>query len=446
MEFQPIRNDRPGSSELEPFWRYRDSKTGRIDRAYSQQLAELQALLDVSRELGATTELMPLLQKVESTLRQVLDCERVTIFLYDKPTDELYSLVATGEELISFSAKLGIAGEAFQTKSLINIADAYADRRFNPEIDRKTGFRTRNILTFPMRSYDGSMIGVLQALNKRKGSFDSRDERHAADAGMLAGVAIQRQMLLEAYAKKQQMERDLSLARDIQRKLLPKANPDIPGYQIAGWNKPVEMTGGDFYDYIPVGEGRWGILMADVMGHGIGPALIVSECRALVRALALSCCDPVKILTQVNRVLCEDLDFGRFVTTFFGVLDPSDHCLHYLSTGQGPLLHYDQASGTCREIPATTHPLGIVPDFGQQACEPIALQPRDMLVLTTDGFFEWTNPGGEQFGAERLSRLICDYRDSSPEAIIERIYQQALEFGAGVPQADDLTAVIVKRV
>jgi len=305
-----------------------------------RQITDLHTLLEVARELGATMELMPLLRKVEWAVRQVLDCDRVTVFLHDPGTDELFSLVATGAEQIRFAAHLGIAGEAFQGRRLVTVHDAYADKRFNRAIDKATGYRTHNILTFPMQGYDGSVVGVLQALNKRDGVFDGVDEERAADLGRLAGVAIQRQMLLDEFAHKQRLERDLALARDIQQRLLPKSDPKVPGYAIAGWSKPADATGGDCYDYVPLEDGRLGIFLADATGHGIGPALIVSECRALIRALGTSVDDPAAILRRANILLNADLDSGRFVTTFFGVLEPSGHTLPYLSAGQGPVLHY----------------------------------------------------------------------------------------------------------
>lgn len=446
MEYGLIHANQRSSPDFEPFGRFGDSGATMANMALDRQLADLNALLEVSHELGATTELMPLLQKVECALRQVLDCERGTVFLYDKETNELYSLVATGEETIRFPANLGIAGQAFQTGSPINVKNAYSNPHFNPAIDRKTGYHTRSLLTFPMRGYDGSIVGVLEALNKRGGTYDNLDEERAADLGMLAGVAIQRQMLLDEYAKKQQMERDLALARDIQQKLLPKSNPEVSGYEIAGWNKPADATGGDCYDYIPLQDGRHCILMADAMGHGIGPALIVAECRALVLALASTSNDPAKIMGQVNQMMTEDLDSGHFVTTFFGVLDPFEHCVRYLSAGYGPLLHYRRAKGECRKFTATTCPLGIVTDFEHLASESIALEPGDLLVLTTDGFYEWTNPDGELFGIKRLSAVIHEYRDHSPDEIIGQLYRKVLEFGAGAPQSDDLTAVIIRRV
>jgi len=416
------------------------------DPAHDRQLSDLNALLGVSRELGATIELLPLLHKVEHAVRQVLRCERGTVFLFDQSCHELYSLVATGDEQIRFSAKLGIAGESLQTRSLINVPDAYADARFNSAIDRATGYRTRNLLTFPMMGHDGKSVGILQALNKHVGGFDSSDEQRAADLGSLAGVAIQRQMLLNEYAQKQQLDSDLALARDIQQSLLPKNNPVVEGYEIAGWNNPADATGGDCFDYVELECGRLiGILLADVTGHGVGPALLASECRALVRALASSSSDPAGILIRANHLLTQDLDSGRFVTTFFGVLDPSIHIIRYLSAGQGPLLHYQRATGHCREIAATTYPLGIVSEIDVTTCQILAMQPGDIFVLATDGFFEWADPSKEQFGAHRVAEAIHAHRDCTPEQIIRELHRRVVDFGRGAPQEDDITAVIVKR-
>ena len=197
-------------------------------------IADLTHLLDVSRQLGATVELQPLLESIERAALKVLGCERASVFLYDRTANELYSKLATGVEEIRFPADRGIAGEAAQQRTTINVEDAYADDRFNPDVDRQTGFRTRSLLTVPMSGYDGSLMGVLQVLNKRGGAFTTSDEHLAHTVGALAGVALQRQLLLEAYAEKQKLEHDLSLAREIQQSALPTAPPRLDGFDIAG--------------------------------------------------------------------------------------------------------------------------------------------------------------------------------------------------------------------
>ncbi len=412
---------------------------------YRRQVANLTTLLEISKGLAASTELQPLLEQIEQATLSVLDCERATVFLYDAATDELYSQVATGEVGIRFSAKLGIAGEAARTRSIINVPDAYADARFNQAVDKKTGFQTRNLISFCLTGYDGKVVGVLQALNKRGGPFVAVDEELAVTLSSLAGVVVQRQMLLDEYAAKQKMESDLALARDIQQSLLPESAPIIKGYDMAGWNKPADATGGDCYDFIELEDNQWGFVVADATGHGIGPALCVSECRALLRALILSSADLQAGMQRTNAQLAYDMPTGRFVTTFYGVLDPKEDCIQYISAGHGPLLLYQAASDGRIELPASTFPMGISPEMDTELPEPIRLQPRDVFLAITDGFFEWMNHQDEQFGLDRVFDLLKENPQASSAELIEILHEAVVQFGQGTPQADDLTAIILRR-
>ncbi|MBN2562146.1 MAG: SpoIIE family protein phosphatase [Phycisphaerae bacterium] len=411
-----------------------------------KQIADFQAVLDVSRELAGTTELTPLLQKIERAALQVLECERATVFLYDRQTNELYSRMATGVDEIRFSADQGIAGEVMQTGKVINVQDAYADSRFNPEIDRKTGFRTRNMITFPLLGFDNAIVGVLQVLNKSSGSFSPWDDQLVETFGAQTGVAIQRQLLLEQYAEKQRIQADLNIARDIQQGLLPKAAPAVPGFDIAGWNKPADETGGDSYDYLALGDGSVAITIADATGHGIGPALVIAECRALFRATVGLSRDLRAVVGRVNDLLCDDLPADRFVTAFFGVLSPEDNTLSFLSAGHGPLIKYIRATDEVVELPASSFPLGIMPKVEYDPPERFTLRPGDMMVLVTDGFFEWTGANGEQFGVSRLYAVLRENRDRAGDEIIHALHEAVLSFAAGTPQEDDLTAVIIKKL
>ncbi|MBN1510801.1 MAG: SpoIIE family protein phosphatase [Phycisphaerae bacterium] len=411
-----------------------------------QQIADLKVLLDVSHEIGSTLELDPLLGQIEQAALRVLGCERATVFLYDRPRGELYSTVATGTGEIRFPVTRGIAGEAARSGGIINVPDAYADARFNPDVDKATGFRTRNLLTFAMTGIDGQVVGVLQVLNKRGGPFGPTDESLAGTLSSLAGVALQRQMLLDEYAEKQKLQRDLAIARDIQQSLLPDADPQVPGYDIAGWNKPADETGGDCYDFIELPDGRLVVLIADATGHGIGPALVMAEVRALVRALASTTNDLGVVMRETNRILHHDLDAGRFVTTFCGVLDPAANRLDYVSGGHGPLLLYRHEDGSEHKLPATTVPLGILPEIDAAPAEPIHLAPKDVFLLVTDGFFEWTNEQDEQFGVERIFELLRKHDDLSAASLIHRMHDTVAAFGRRTGQADDLTAILIRRL
>lgn len=415
------------------------------DPGNTKLLSDLNALISIARQLGGTLDLDVLLASIEKAALDLLDCERVSVLIYDRDTDELYSRLSTGGDHIRFPADRGIAGETARTTVTINVPDAYADSRFNPEVDKSTGFRTHNILSLAMDGYDGRLIGVLQFLNKRRGAFVARDERLAYTFGALAGVAIQRQLLLEESALRQKMERDLDLARTIQKGCLPDANPEVDGYDIVGWNQPADQTGGDFYDFIRLGQREVGLLLADASGHGIGPALVVAECRALIRGLATTTMDLNQIILEANSVLVQDLGDGRFVTACLAVLDSENGTVRYISAGHAPSLLYVSAEDRFEEIPASGGPLGIMPDFRWEAPPPFTLQRGDLLILFTDGFHETRRPDKELFGVERVLAVIRSYRDAPAAEIIRQLHEAVASFSEGAPQQDDLTAVVVKR-
>lgn len=407
---------------------------------------ELKLLLDVSSRLGAPLALRPLLDHIEHAALAVLNCERATVFLYDEPRDELRSQVATGVQELRFPATSGIAGTVVKTGQIINVPDAYADKRFNRDIDKQTGFRTRNLLTVPLTGQDGSRVGVLQVLNKDGGAFSEHDEELARTLSTVAGVALQRQMLLDEYAEKQRLAHELGVAREIQQAQLPTEQPKLNGYDIAGWNRPATETGGDCFSFIPMPDGRLGLMLADATGHGIGPALMVAEWRALTRAMVHLCDDVAVITKHVNDVLGEDLPPDRFVTAMFGFLEPTSGQIDYIAAGQGPLLHYHAHSDSVEAINATTFPLGIIEnaEFGPPAI--ISMAVGDMLLLATDGFYEWHNPAREEFGAHRVSELMRKHRDRPAVEIIDVLQREAERFGGEVAQEDDLTAILIKRV
>jgi phosphoserine phosphatase len=372
----------------------------------------------------------------------VLDCERATIFLYDAEHDELYSRVAKGVEDIRFSAKLGIAGTVAQKRLCVNVPDAYADERFNKEVDKQTGFRTHNLLTFPLENLQGELIGVLQALNKANRPFDNDDEELARTLSAQAGVALDRGRLIEEFAEKQRMARDLDIARSIQRSLLPDENPIVPGFEIAGWSQSADETGGDTYDFFPLDDGRLALILADATGHGIGAALVIAQCRSLFRAMLSVTHDLPTIARGVNDLLADDLASDRFVTAFIGILDPTEGLVEYIAAGQGPLIMLGPDGVESR--PATSMPFAVVEDLEYDAAR-FELARGAMLILMTDGFYEAARPEGELFGETRVIDFIRERPGVPLEELISQLHVEIERYVAGAPQADDLTAVVIRR-
>jgi phosphoserine phosphatase len=287
---------------------------------------------------------------------------------------------------------------------------------------------------------------VLQLLNKRGGAFTNSDEDLALVLNSLIGVAIQRQLLLDEYAEKQRIVHDLSIAREIQQSLLPESAPQLENFDIAGWNEPANETGGDCYDFIELDADRVVILLADATGHGVGPALIASECRALIRALASVTDDTAEILHKANDILRGDLSPGRFLTAFVGLLDARNATLTYVSAGQAPLLVLSSGFTERTVLEANTAPLGIIPFFSPPEVSRLEFQPDDLFILLSDGFFEWQNPSTEEFGVDRTFDHFASHSSQTCEDAIVSLYDAVLTFSEGIEQSDDLTAVLIRRI
>ena len=273
-------------------------------------------------------------------------------------------------------------------------------------------------------------------------------------SGFIAG-AVAREIrkyvqaaLQEAKTRQQlqQVQHDLEIARSIQQSLLPRVRPHLAGFEIAGWNLSADSTGGDFFDWKQLPDGRLVVTMADVTGHGIGPAILASICRAYSRA-SFNVCDSLPtILQRINESFGEDLTEGNFATFVAVICQPDKDQVQLFSAGHGPLFAYSSSANRFEEIVPQSIPLGLMSDLEVDAPRMIDLQPGDLLLLITDGFFEWENTADEAFGTERASETIRRASHLPPEEIIAELYSAVLAFSNGSKQRDDLTAVVIKRV
>ncbi len=408
-------------------------------------VASLWRLLNITRQLARPIELEAALSNVVEVARDVLAADRGTVFLYDQDRDELYLKVATAEEEIRFAADKGIAGECAQSRLCINVSDCYNDSRFNREIDQQTGYKTRCLLSVPLIGIDEELVGVLQVLNKQDDQvFGSIDEEIAMALGAQCAVTIQRANLIEEYREKERMERDLAIARDIQQGVFPDVMPSMNGYELAGWSQPAEETGGDIYDAIALDEHRVLILLGDATGHGIGPALCVTQVRSMCRMAARLQTGLEATMMHINDQLEADLSAGRFVTAFLGVLDARDNRIRYCAAGQAPLLYLKAGDDTVTLLNSTLMPLGIMPGLEVDNAESLQLEPGDLFVIMSDGIFE-AHRGSELFGVERVCDFLLKHRELGAAELIGGLDGVLREFMDGTPQADDMTVVVVKR-
>ncbi len=411
-------------------------------------------LLEVSRKLAGPSTLKELLGLVIDVGRSVLDTDRGTVFLYDPSTQELFTTVATGVKKIRIGINIdSIVGTCALDRRIVNVPDCYADPRFNREVDRETGYRTDCLIAVPLVGLDDELVGVMQLLNPKKGCFDAFDEQIAETLASQAAVAIQRARLMDDRMAKLKLEADLDIARQIQLEVLPKQLPVCQGYDLADYSKPAEQTGGDIYDVVAL-DGATGtsvdssdllLLLADATGHGIGPALSVTQVRAMLRIALRYSKDLETLVRHINSQLTVDLASDRFITAFVGVLDPRHHRVRYFSYGQGPLLLYQAATGQSHWFNASSPPFGIIDDPPKRIPEPIDLAPGDIFILLTDGFYEYQNEQDEQFGPERVAQVVGSHCEQSAMDIIQHLLDGVQRFAGSAAQTDDLTALVLKR-
>jgi serine phosphatase RsbU (regulator of sigma subunit) len=272
-------------------------------------------------------------------------------------------------------------------------------------------------------------------------------------AGVIAGTVAREvekyvtAALREAETKRrvERLQHDMNVARSIQQSLLPRNVPTIKGFELAGWNLPAEETGGDFYDWQVFPNGKTVLILADVSGHGLGPAMLAAVCRAYARA-SLSIQDGLlTAMGRINAALVDDLTPGRFATLVAAVCSPDSSRVELLSAGHGPLFVYVFREDRMESMGAQALPLGIAPALSADPPRDLNLSEGDLLVLVTDGLCEWENAAGQQFGAERLEQVVRHVRQKNPKEIIDELYKAALEFSGGTEQQDDVTAIILKR-
>jgi phosphoserine phosphatase RsbU/P len=414
----------------------------------ARRVDSLHRLLEVSRSLAAEVDLDRILSTITREACHALDCDRATIYQYDSEAAELYTRIATELEVASIRKPLsqGISGMVAAERVIANVSDPAADPRWDSSIDAATGYHTRNILAAPLIApHDGSLLGVLQLLNKQGGSFDAIDEELLVAFGQHAAVSLDRARMIEEIKGQQATQASLNVAREIQRGFMPRELPVIPGYEVASWWYPNEAVGGDYCDVLKLQDGRTGLVIADVSGHGLGPALLMASVRAALRALTLDHSSSEVLLNLLGRSLGDDLQDGRFITIVLAALDAKAHRLEYANAGHAPALYYRASSDEFAQLESTGLPLGVLerPEYPQGP--PLQLVPGDLLILCTDGIVEAMDADYKQFGVARLQHIVRTYKSESVAQMVEHIGAEVTQHYVGDSPPDDLTILALRR-
>ncbi|HUE13861.1 MAG TPA: GAF domain-containing SpoIIE family protein phosphatase [Planctomycetaceae bacterium] len=416
--------------------------------ASRQQQDALLRLLDLTCELAGHHSLDQILRTVTNGACEALGCERASLYLYDADRQEIYTRIATELEIeeIRTSIDRGVTGWVARNREVANIADPASDPRWNSTFDKRTGFHTRTILAAPIISpHEGRLIGVLQLLNKLDGPFGPFDEQIIRAFAAHAATALERASLVADAQRSHELQTAVNMGRRIQQSFLPRHLPKIAGYDVAAWWRPAESVSGDYYDVIPLPDGRLGLIVADVSGHGVGPSLLMASVRAMVHVLARMSSDPSQIVSRLAEMIAPDLDEGRFLTFLLVALDPAMHELTYCNAGHGPALLYHRATESFQVLNSTSLPLGFLTEFGTRDGSKLVMGPGDLLVLATDGLIELQNENHEMFGRARLEGLIREHCTLAVQDLVMVIQDAVAEFLGDCNPLDDVTLMVVER-
>ena len=405
---------------------------------------DMGVILEVTRALAAPFDLTTMLTTVTSAARQVLNAERSSVWLHDAGAAELVLKVSSDISDVRIPVGAGMVGACARDRQIINVPDCYADPRFDPAVDKRSGFRSRCALTLPLVDHRDALVGVMQVLNRTGGTFNAADEALAAALAAQCAVALQRVQMTEALIETEKMRAELEMARMVQMSTLPATMPVLAGYEAFGTSQPAELTGGDTFDLSLV-DGQLLVVLGDATGHGIAPALSVTQMHAMLRMAFRLGADLEDAFAEVNDQLADTLPDDRFITAFIGLLDPATHRMRFVSAGQGPILHYQAASGSFARYPPTSFPLGAMHLPARRAASTLELLPGDVLLLLSDGLYEQHDASGEMFGEERVEQIVREHGPASMAALSARLLAAVPAFSRGTAQEDDITLVLLRR-
>jgi len=402
-------------------------------------------VLEMTQKLAGNFDLDSLLAETLQTGMHLLDAEMGALWLYRQDSGELVSLLPRLGTPLRVALGQGLCGICAAERRIINVLDAAVDPRFRGSIDKAVGFTTRSMLNVPLIARDGALIGVLQFLDADLAGYDQNSESLAAVLAAQCAVALQHARLSDRMQQSEQLQREVEVAREIQRSTLPTTMPAIPGYEVQGHFQPATYAGGDLFDLVML-NGKLFVLLGDATGHGFGPALSATQMQAMLRVAFRCGASLEEAYRHANNQLAEDLPADRFITAFIGMLDPRTHELRFHSAGQGPILHYRAAERRAEWHQPTTFPVGILEIDEVGAANSLLLEPGDIVALISDGLYEYANPAGELFAEARVAATLEQGRELPISALSRLLVEEAQRFGAGAPQADDITLVLLRRL
>lgn len=398
------------------------------------KLAELVRLQKFAQRITSTLDLEELVPRIVDEVAASLGCVEINIYLLDPEQPEFVLAAVRGCSIHGKGHRIkmgsGMVGHVAGTRKMHYAPDVTLDPYYiacEPD--------TRSEVAIPLQR-DSELVGVFTASHCEVDAFCPDQLRLLQ--GLCAHVAVavhNARRFGNERAQRERMSREAEEARSIQQALLPRTSPLIPGFSVSGLSIPAGSVGGDWYDFIPLSDGRWGLVLADVSGKGTAAALLMSAARGMLRSLAQTGSGPAEVLTRLNNMMIEDFPCGRFVTMVYAELDPSSRVLRVANAGHlAPLLV--EPSGHRWINHEYGLPLGIsASKFSETQ---VTLGEHSRIAFYSDGITEAEIDSGEEYGAGRLLAQMQS-ADANPEALLADIRR----FVNGTGLRDDATVIIV---
>lgn len=386
---------------------------------------------------------------VEESLRhglvliaKAVGAEASSLFLVDPDSGELVCHACTGPVDITglkLSPGVGIVGSTVANNKARMVRDVTADPDFGANVDDRTGFVTHSVLCAPMSVRD-QRFGAIELLNRDSGGlFQPGDLQLLQALAASAALALFNARLAAGMVEQERVRRELELAAQVQRSMLPSASSDAP---LWGVNLPAYGVSGDFYDVLRLNDGRYAFCIGDVSGKGMNAALLMAKTASLFRCLAKTTPSPGRLLAAINDELCETGANGVFVTMAAGVYDPAGRRVVLANAGHEPALLHGR--GGFVEFPATAPPVGIAAELLREGVPEAAFELAEgSLYLFTDGLTEYAGEGGGMLGAAGVRGLIEACADLPSGARVAAMVERLAKRKGGL--RDDLTLLLLEE-
>jgi phosphoserine phosphatase RsbU/P len=412
----------------------------------------LSLLYRVSQSFSSSLNLDEVLNLVMDEVISILRAERGFVLLLDDEQNPVF-WVARGMDQATiqdpeFQVSRGIVERVLSEGQALLASDAQSDERLSLRTSVQA-LGLRSVLCAPLKAKD-NVIGVIYVDNRlHAGIFRPDDlELLTAIAGS-AAIAIENARLYEVAVEKGRMERELQVARDVQTRLLPRATPEVPGWEIAARWQPARQVAGDYYDFLIGDEPVLGIVIADVSGKGMPAALFMALTRSVIRASLTLSTALVDDIERANQLIQADSSDGTFVTLFYARLEPGTGGFHYVNAGHNPPLlvkdHPASHETAVTELAPTGMALGVL-DSARFEQREVHLAPGDLVLLYTDGVTDALSPNGERFDSRRLYRALQARKGASAEEVVAALEDEVTRFTARGEQFDDMAIIALRRM